>query len=185
MILQAETSLLIAVRQHLKDQLGIGDDAIDIELDDTAPAMSGQVFYAVSPSNASQGRYSGTYGAPAHDMLGARVAVIMRMGNVPKDRTRQSAFLNRLHGLNTLVSDVSKAIRQNYNLINIANSELEQMGVDGSFTKPLVPVSVDQKPRMATGDIYDAGRNNSGGNAQVVMIRGVNFANAEFIGKMQ
>ncbi len=185
MILQAETSLLIAVRQHLKDQLGIGDDAIDVELDDTAPAMSGQVFYAISPSNASQGRYSGTFGAPAHDMLGARVAVIMRMGNVPKDRTRQSAFLDRLHGINSLVSNVSRAVRQNYDLINIANAELEQMGVDGSFTKPLVPVSVDPKPRMATGDIYDAGRNNSGGNAQVVMIRGVNFANAEFIGKMQ
>ena len=185
MILQAETSLLIAVKRRLTDAMNISEDHIDIELDDTAPAMTSQVFFAISPAQASQGRYSGTYGAPAHDMFGARVAILMRMGNVPKDRQRTSAFLDRLSSINSLLSEVSQTLRQDYTTIEIANAELLQMGIDGTFTKPLVPLSIDQKPRMATGDIYDAGRQNSGGHTQVVMVRGINFGNAEFIGKME
>lgn len=184
MILEAETSLLIAVRDKLIESLGIAQDAIQIELDDEGPSMSGQTFYAVSPNQASPGRYSGTFGAPANDLFGVRVAVMQRMGNVPKDRKRQSAFLDRLRSTNTLLSEVSRVLRQDYDTINAANDDLTAQGIDGKFVRPLVPTSVDNKPRMATADIFDAGRTNTGGNTQVVMIRGINFSGAEFIGKM-
>ena len=129
MILLAETSLLVAVRERLLDALGIPQDAIQIELDD-------------------------------------------------------EAFLDRLRSTNTLLSEVSRVLRHDYDTIEIANADLVSQGVDGKFVQPLVPTSVDGKPRMATADLYDSGRANSGGNTQVVMVRGINFSGAEFIGKM-
>ncbi len=184
MILLAETSLLIAVRERLIDSLGIPQDAIQIELDDEAPAMAAQIHYSISPSQASPGRYSSPFGAPANDIFGVRVAVLQRMGNVAPDRKRGSAFLDRLRSTNTLLSSVSRVLRHDYDTISTANADLVSQGVDGKFVKPLVPSSVDGKPRMATADLYDAGRSNTGGNTQVVMIRGINFSGAEFIGKM-
>lgn len=184
MILLAETSLLVAVRERLLDALGIPQDAIQIELDDEAPSMAGQVHYAVSPAQASPGRFSAKFGAPANDVYGVRVAILQRMGNVAPDRKRTSAFLDRLRSTNTLLSEVSRVLRHDYDTIEIANADLVSQGVDGKFVQPLVPTSVDGKPRMATADLYDSGRANSGGNTQVVMVRGINFSGAEFIGKM-
>lgn len=188
MIFEAETSLLVAVRERLLETLGLDQDAVEIELDDQAPAMSGETFYALSPFGVSPGPHSNKGDQIVSNTFGVRVAVLLRVGNVPRDRQRNVAFLDRYRSLNSRLSEVSRVIRYNYDLLGIANQDLNVQGLITStnegFCKPLVPQSADAKPQMVTGAIVGAKQLNSGGNPLVVMKRGINFGGAEFYARI-
>ena len=185
MILEAETSLLIAVRARLLATLEMSDDQVDIEIDDVAPAMIGQVFYCISPSGAGAGRYSQQADMTTHNVFGVRVAVMERITDVPRDRRRDTAFLDRLRSINGRLSQVSRLLRFDYQTLVTANAELALLGIPGKFHRPLVPMSVDGKPRMLTSDVVGAKATNTGGDLMVVMVRGIDFGGAEFIGMDQ
>lgn len=182
MILEAETALLIAVRRILMEQLSIVADSIDIEIDDLAPAMTGNTYYCLSPAGGTVGKYTATADQTTHNIFGVRVAVIMKITEIPRDRRRNSAFLDRLSSINGLLSAVSRVLRFNYVVLDYANAELELTAINGQFKKPLVPQSIDQKPKMVASDIYNAKSTNTGGDTMVAMVRGINFGGAEFFG---
>lgn len=182
MIFEAETALLVAVRLRLIDQLHLDESIIDIELDDIAPAIAGDLYFAVSPAQAQAGRHSQNADQAHHNLFGVRVAVLKRIGNVPRDR-RRHVFLDRLRGINAELSRVNRAIRFDYHTLNLANLDLARNNISGSFIRPLVPTSVDGKPRLVTGDIYDSRPTGSHGDLIVAMVRGITFSGAEFVGR--
>lgn len=183
MILDAETALLEATHQRILEGLSeVKSDMIDIEIDDLAPSMAGNVYYAISPNAGSPGRYDGTSWETFHYEFGVRVVVLEKMGTYPRDRQR-SAFISRLRSINQRLKGVSRMLRFDYAVISMANANLNTEGIAGKFHKPLVPQSVDTKPRLLTSPIVGARTAGTGGNTDIIMSRGINFGRAEFIGK--
>jgi hypothetical protein len=182
MRLDAETALLEAVRQRLMEAMGLESSAVEVELDDQAPAMTGDKYFVVSSNGASPGQFSKRGEKIVHDVFGVRVAAIKRIGNVPRDRRRDSVFSYNLDSVNTLLTQVSEALRLDYAVLNIANATLSLRGMTGKFMVPMNVQSVDPKPRTETGDIYDAKRQAQKGTPVAAIVRGINFAGAEYVG---
>ncbi len=184
MILDAEIAILAAVRTRLMETIGIVADEIDIELDDVAPGMAGQTYYAISANGCEPGKHSTLGDQTTHNLFGVRVAVIERITDVARDRRRTTAFIDRLRSINGKLSQVSRFLRYSYETINLANIDLASGNIDGKFIKPLVPKSCDQKPRLVQSEMYGAKSTSTGGDLVVAMVRGINFGGAEFIGRV-
>lgn len=184
MNLEAEVSLLIAVRQRLITQLNIDEESIDIEIDDLAPAMTGKTYYALSPFAGGPARHNDKGDQTFHNTFGVRVVVIQRIGNEPRSQYRNSAFLDRLRSVNSKLEDVSRAIHKQYAVVELANADVTvNIALNGKFITPLVSKSIDQKPKAVAGDLFDAKSNRSTSSTPVAaMVRGINFGGAEFIG---
>lgn len=166
-------------------RLDIHAREIDIEIDDLAPSVAGDFYYAISPFGSRPGPHSSQQ--VSHDVIGVRVCVFQRITDVPRDRRREamigsSLFKGRLSSLNQRLTEISQAVRNNHCLVGAATEALAGKGFEAQFVKPLVPVSYDAKPTMVTGETYAAKKTNSGGEMWVAMKRGINFGNAEVIG---
>lgn len=181
MNLDAEVALLSAVRTRLIEYLALSPDDIDIELDDLAPAMAGQTYYAVSPAGAGAGRHSPGFDQSYHWTFGCRVTVLVKATQIARDR-RRTVFLDKLKGINRLLSLISKAIHFDYSVMQAANAELAKDDVDGSFHKPLVATSIDARPATFSIDPYGSASGQLG-DPVVGIKRGIIFTGAEFFGK--
>ena len=181
MFLDAESAILAAVRDTLIDELEIRSADIGIEIDDLAPAIAGERYYALSAQGSAPARHEEQADKVFHYRFGVRVALIERITETPRDR-RGEVYANRVNSLNSRLSLVSKTLRFSYDLLTRANQLITTSGLSGKFIKPLVPTSVDTKPVIVGGDIF-AAKSKGRGDAMMAMKRGINFTNAEFIGR--
>lgn len=184
MIFEPETALLHATREILMERLPLNADQIDIELDDEAPAMAGDVYYCLSPFGFRVGEKNKNGYGIVHGVYGVRVAVLQRISKVPRDRRRE-IFAGRLNSLNSKLSAVMTKVQWSETLICKANSYLTKHcpGIGGEFKRPLVAVSADSKPKLQTGkQTYDSKNLNNPGHNFAAMVRGINFGEAEFYG---
>lgn len=181
MIFEAETALINAVHRTLLEQLQISEAQIDIEVDDVAPGMAGKTFYCISPYGAQPGKHSASGDQIQNYVFGIRVAVIERIGNLPRDR-RGSHFITYNSGINAQLSRVSKAIHYSHGVRRYANEELEGNEAGGTFQTPLKVQSADQRPTLRQAEVY-GGKAMGQGDPIVCMVRGINFGGAEYYGR--
>lgn len=185
MILDVETVLLDTVRELLESELGLdpAKNQIDIELDDIAPAMTGDIYYAISPAGGQMGKHNKKADRSFNYVYGFRIAVIQRIGNVPRDR-RRSVFKGELQSINRRISKLESLIRFNYEITSKVCEVMEsKYRIHGMFTRPLVVTSIDQKPKTTTSDLYGSKKHNNNGDPVAAMVRGINFGGADFIGR--
>lgn len=176
----AELALVEAVRDTLIEAINLPPDSIDIQMDDIAPATAGQTYIAIQPSIIGPGSTTDKADQVIHFEIGCRVAVILRIGQIPRDR-RRSIYLSRAQALSYPIRKAVESLHFQYAVINRANTIAAGDGDGGQFIKPLRFSGVDGKPRFSTADIFAGQAAESGADPIVAMIRGVNFRGAEYM----
>ena len=187
MIFTPESALMQSVRKRLITKLELTADQIDIELDDEAPAMAGDVYYSITPYGFRVGPLTRSSPGTLHYFFGVRVAVLQRITDVARDR-RRNIYAGRLNSLNQRLDKVANVVACNDGIICATKDELKDFGgcCSGEFIRPLVVVSADAKPKLQTGKVtYDSKNLSNPGHSFAAMVRGVNFGEAEFIGSCE
>lgn len=176
-MIDAETCLLIAVRDRLRTRLELRDTECDVELDDQVPAVSGDLYITVTPAGGRAGPRHATSGGAIDVMFGCRVTVFQKMADVPRDR-RRSVFLERARGVNKRLDAVMSAIDFSYDVTTAATALL----VAGQFVEPFKFTGLDDRPQPVVRDAYDAaGAITKGGDPVLAIKRGINFFGARFM----
>ena len=177
----AETALLVAVRNRLREVGGFADDACAVEFDEMAPAKTGDVYLAVLPGGWSPGPRHNTSGGVNDLLYSVDVVVIRRIRQVPRDRLR-NVFLDHLGGLNETIDIVYPIIDFSYPLLRAANTLIqsatgENDGYDGGFIEPLKFSGVDRRPKQYDGSMFGASSQQPG----VALGRTISFSGARRI----
>lgn len=162
-----ETALLLAVRNVLRlatDQggAGFGELQCEIEYDEMAPGTVGDVYLAVMPGGWRPGPRHNSSGG-VHDLVyGVDVVVIKRVGNVPRDRMRET-FLSNVDSLNVEIDRIVTAIDFKYLVNTVANTLIEEKnGSTEKFIEPLKLSGIDKRPRAAPGELFGGNDTNAG-----------------------
>lgn len=153
----AERALLLAVRDALR-----GDspkpytlDQCNVEFDEMAPATVGQLYVAVMPGGWRPGPHHNSCGGINDLMYGVDVLVIKRIGNVPRDRLRDT-FLANLSSLDAEIDKIYPLIDFNYDVLAAANQTIaEETGSTEGFYEPLKFAGVDKRPRVAPSELFN------------------------------
>ncbi len=134
-------ALMLAVRNCLRLPQptggGYSDTECDCEPDDDFPPTSGQVYIAVMSGGFAPGPRHNTSGGVRDFVFGINVAVVRRIGNVPKDR-KTELFIDNVDSIENDVDriisilDWKEEVRQAANVI-IAS----ETGSSEGFITPL------------------------------------------------
>lgn len=180
-MIEAETSLLEAVRNRLRSECSYRDAECDVELDDQVPAIAGDRYVAVVPMGMRQGPRHNSSGGAFDLLLGCRVTVFLRMADVPRDR-RRSVFLERTRGINAELGKVMRAIDFSYAVTTAANDLEESLNGSEGFIEPLRFISMDDKPQPVAREPFDAASALTKGSDPILAIkRGISFHGARFL----
>ncbi len=178
----AEKALLAAVRDRLCRPVAAGGggyalEECNVEVDEGFPATVGDVYIAVMPGGWSYGPRHQTSGGVRDLIYGVNVAVVRRVGNVPRDRKRDTALLN-LGSMNDDVDRVIEAIDWKEEVRLAANVIiLEQAGSSEGFIHSLVASGQVGPPRPCPPEMFGA----AGGKLPAGMMRVVPFHGARRI----
>jgi hypothetical protein len=162
-----ETALLLAVRNVLRmplDQGGAGfkTTECEIEYDEMAPGTVGDLYVAIMPGGWRPGpRHNTAFGV--HDLVfGVDAVVIKRVGNVPRDRMRETFLLN-LDSLSAEIDRITTAIDFTYLVNNTANALItaKTASTEG-FIEPLKFTGVTPRPRPAPAELFGASGTQAG-----------------------
>lgn len=168
----SEAALLKATRDHLIARCGLREDQCTVEFDEMLPAVAGHPYNVlVIPSSATEGPTNARSGGVLDGIYSLSVAVVWKIGNVPRDRQRD-VFLYRTENMSKAIREIIDAIHFDYELTNRANAEINERG--GSFVVPLRWVGIDV-PRVVDGSMFD------GRGDQVAIARRVNFGGARCV----
>ena len=171
-----ETILLEAVRDELRDKLGLNGNQCEIEYDDQPPSIAVPLYVCVIPAGMEQGPKHNSSGGVYDFYHSVKVTVLQRSTNVPRDRSR-NIFIDQLTGLNKWFDQIVKQIDWKYNLMCLANHYLEERYEgSGPFIEPLRMTSFDSRPRMVTTETYAAHHQGGPGTTgYTAMARSVTF----------
>ena len=170
--------LLLAVRDRLRVRLFAGqENACQIEIDETAHPITGDSFVAVMPGGFQPGPAHSTSGGVADLIFDIRLLIVKRVTAVPKDRTRDAAFL-QAESLGDVIGDVFQEIDWKYEVTNAANDKISELsGVSYDFfNHPLVYAGMDSQPE-AVHEVMFGGR---GDNDRAGLKRTIRFGMARF-----
>lgn len=174
----AETALLLAGRTLLRRPLnnggaGFSDKECQIEADEMAPAVVGDLYVVLMPGGFRPGPRHNTSGGVYDLIYGLDVLVARRTGNVPRDR-----YLATLEALNAEVDRVITALDfdATNQLLQVANRLIrEKTGTQDSFIEPLKFAGVDKRPKPAPGSFF------GGTSTKAGIMRGVFFQGARLV----
>lgn len=173
----AESALLLAVRDKLRDGEGWTEKQCEVEQDEIAPATVGQLYVVVLPGGWSNGPRHNTSGGVNDLLFSVDVAVIKRAASTPRDR-RRNLFLTNLDGLNAEVGKVFKWVDFRYDVLDAANELIErETGIEKAFVEPLKFSTVDRRPRVVGGEMFAAAANQPAAG----LIRVVSFVGARCV----
>lgn len=168
----SETALLEAVRNRLRTQLSLPDDACEIEFDEMAPATTGDTYLVVLPGGVTDGPAHKTSGQVIDEVIGVDVTVVRRATAVPRDRHRD-VYLRNLTSLNDLIQQVRDAIDFKYEVNIAANAIISGLtGSQHGFIEPLKFAGMDKRPRKVSADFFAASKEPVAGLARTVNFRG-------------
>jgi hypothetical protein len=169
-MIEGEIYLLEAVRDTIRDKLGLTATECDCEYDEQIPSIAGDRYVAVIPAGCDPGPKHQT-SAGVHDALHAvQVLILVRATTTPRDR-RRSVFLERLNGINTLLSGIIKVIDWQMDLLSLTNHLLAvDYPAAQPFNEMLRLTRIDAKPRMVNSEAFA-----SGPSAYVAMARSAWF----------
>jgi hypothetical protein len=175
-MLDGETYILEAVRDTLREELGLKPEQCDCEMDEKVPAIAGDTYLAVIPAGVEPGPYQNTSGG-VHDVVHlVQVTVFQRCGSVPRDKNR-SVFMDQLSGINAWVNRIIMALDWQIKPMAYANKRLMTFDRDAQpFIERLRFHRVDAKPRMVNSETYGAVAGlQKGSTPYVAMVRSVVF----------
>ena len=158
-MIDGEVYVLEAVRDTIRAKLGLSQSECECEFDEQIPAIAGDRYVAIIPAGCDPGPKHNT-SSGVHDSLhGVQVLVLNRATSVPRDR-RRSIFLERLGGINRLLSDIVKVLDWQLDLLSLTNHLLavDYPNAD-HFIEPLRLARIDTKPKMINSDTFAAGPN--------------------------
>lgn len=170
-MIDAETALLLAVRDQIREACNYAPKECEVEFDEMAPATVGEVYVAVIPASWQTGDAGRTSGGVRDEVFGVEVVVIARATRLPRDRSR-SLFIDSLIGINSRCSAIIDAIHADNAVMQRANVLLTEGG--DQFCKPLFFESCDGKPHEANGQLFASNRNEQAAG----MVRAVRFSGA-------
>lgn len=172
----AEKCLLIAMRDRLRlpeadGGAGYTPEQCDIELDEMAPAVAGDVYVVVIAGGWTPGPVHNTSGGVNDLIYSASVVVIRRIGNFARDR-RRNIFLGNFGNLTDEMDKVYTAIDWSQSLLTAANQlVLNEVGSSEPFCTPLRFAGMDPRPRPAPAEIFGA----AAGKQPAGMMRAIHF----------
>lgn len=180
-MIDAETSLVLAVRTRLQSVLAMTAQQCDIEPDEMVPAIAGAEYIAVLPAGVQAGPRHKSSGGVWDLYVSVRVVVFHRVAELPRDR-RRSALLDRYRGLNSRLSEVVRAVDYVYAINDLATADVNQAGDErGEFVEPLKLAQTDPTIGMVSFDLY-AAQQSQLGDPIVALKRGVLFTGSRFVG---
>lgn len=173
-MIDAETPLLLACRQLLVEKLPISERDCENKFNgDQLEPIAGHEYIAVCPSSAMPGPRHRTCGGVFDLLLGVRVVVYQRCGEVPQDRLEQ-VFMHRLTGIN-------KRLKQIADILDFGNPFLvratEVYNGTVQYIEPLKFESLEM-PEMVTYEAASANpmaTNLDGVNLSFAMKRAIRF----------
>lgn len=181
----AEKNLLIAVRDRLRSVNDWTDEQCQVEHDEVAPAVAGNLYVVVMTGGWTPGPRHRTSGGVSDLIYSVDVSVAKRVANVPKDRLR-NVFLHNLDSLDEELDKVYRVVDWggepdedgDYPLMRLANALiLEETGSEQGFVEPLKFSSIERRPRIVGGELFSA----KSGQPQVGMVRTMSFTGARRI----
>lgn len=184
-MIEGELYVLEAVRDILRSKLGLSPEQCECEYDEQIPAIAGNTYVAVIPSGCTPGPKHDTSGG-IHDCIHSVQVMVIQRAVTPRDR-RRSIFLDRLSGVNLLLSNIIKAIDWQHDVHSLMNHLLWEDDNNASPFQGFLRVSrIDPKPRMINTETYGAtSGGQSGATPYVAMARSVYFSGCRRIQKIQ
>jgi hypothetical protein len=186
----AEVSLLRAVRNKLRDDLGLSASKCDIELDDQVPAIAPNLYVAVTPAGMAPGPRHAPSGGVYDVKISVRVTVFSRIAEVARDR-RRNVFTELLTGLAVPLENIVDALDNNYALLAEAKALVDAVvdppahiaaNATGEWPEPFREYRPDTTARMVFRDPFDAAQHAGPPADPIVAIsRGVTFSGARYM----
>lgn len=175
-----ENYLLIAIRDLIISAGIVEEYECEIEIDDQAPAVTGDRYIAIS----AEGLTMGANKVPElfEASFGARIAAYQRVSAIPRDR-RRSIYFNLLFDLNKRLSSIATLLHFNHYLTCGINATLLEEGIEGKFVSPLKVNRADPKPRPVPHGDY-AAMNSNRGDQTFSLVRGISVGGADFRGSL-
>lgn len=173
----AEKALLLAVRDRLRRSLGDGGAGLtpeqcDVEADEMAPATVGDLYVAVCPGGWTYGPNHHSSGGVRDVVYGANLAVIKRIKDVPRDRTRD-VFLNNLDSLDAEVDKIVESIDWKYEVTVAANDTIsKEAGSSEGFIHPLYLAGQVGPPRWCEAEMFAAAGSVKAGLMRIIPFHG-------------
>jgi len=166
-----ETAMLEAVRDTIRSSLSLADHECQIEYDDLAPAIVGDLYVVVLPGGLSDG--------PAHrgghvidEMMDVDVTVVKRATAKPRDMHRE-VYLRNLTSLNDWIQKIRDAIDFSYTVNDAANAIiLRDAASSEGFVEPLKYAGMDRRPQLVRGEYFAATNEPAAGLKRTVFFRG-------------
>lgn len=129
-------SLLIAVRDRLRDQLDLTPEQCEVQPDGQPMPMSGEEFFAVHPGD---WRNEDVNPLSLEEVFDVSVTLTRKAGYLPTDRVGTELVTKFTLGLYARAAAVRRAIHADYNLLDAANLQInEDSGAtENGFIEPL------------------------------------------------
>jgi|GEM_PF-3502595 hypothetical protein len=178
----AEKALLLATRNRLRMPInmafpsqggaGFTDDECNVEFDEMTPATVGHRYAAVMPGGWRPGPRHNTSGGVNDLVYGVDVLVVIRVGNVARDRLRDT-FLTNVGALDEQLDKVFPPIDFNEGLRNEANAIIQaETGSAEGFIENLRFMGTDAKPRLAPAELFAGSNDATSGLMRVLHFHG-------------
>lgn len=153
-MLAAENNLLLAVRNRLRDQAPYTDAQCEIEMDEQAPAVAGDLYVVVTTGGWQPGPRHATAKGVNDLVYSVDVTVVRKAGSTPRDR-RRNIFFRNLSSLTAEIDKIYTAIDWSLTVMNAANTLITaETGSTEGFIHPLVFTGMDRKPRVVPGEFF-------------------------------
>lgn len=174
-MLQAEDSVVTAVRDALRAKLRLGDNQCDIEFDEQIPVIASDTYFAVIGLGCEMGSVN-INSDGVHDCDYALQVTVFHRELVARDSRRKL-----LKTINYELDRVSAAISKQLDVLSLANHYLKESQATGQpFIKPLQLTGFDRKLKAVSADAY--GATSAGGKGTIPFIA---FSRSVYFGKMK
>lgn len=172
-MLAAEKCLLLAVRERLRQECGYTDRQCEIEYDEQAPAITGDLYVIVMGGGWTAGPRHHTCEQINDLVYAVDVTVLQRATSVPRDRKR-SLYFERFTALTEEIDKIYQAIDWNYpTIMTNANAKIESLtGSTYGFIDPLRFFSIERRPRLVPGDMFDSREEHAAALARTISFGG-------------
>jgi hypothetical protein len=177
----AETCLLLAIRDRLRQVLQLDDSQCDINLEDSIPAIASDRYVSICGAGVTTGeRHSSSAGV--WDLrIAAKVTIYHRIAEVARDRRRKT-YADRLTGLNVDVGLAIETLDFSYSLLTAAQNLLPGTpAAGGNYPEPFREFSVDTNPRPVVQDYDVSPMNSQMGEPLIALARSITFRRARYM----
>lgn len=170
-LLSAEKNLLLGVRNRLRTGVPYTNAQCQIEPDDDAPAIVGDVYCIVGAQGYRPGPRNATGGQVSDLVFSVGIFVAMRITAVARDR-REQTFVEGTRTLNKELEKVAELLNWNWTLVSEVNTLLTAETGTAGFMHPLVFESIDPKPRILGGEFFGSDYEGAAGMGRLMRFGG-------------